>query len=325
MLAPLVDAGVLAPLDDCIAASPFKDRMLASVSYAKFNGKTYGVPLTMSPQSLLYNKAMLDEAGVAVPTTLDEFYAAVKAVKAKDRQLGLRLPQQRLEPAFHLHAVDAVGDRHGQRLVHARPQDHRQCAAHGGGDHLGSNATLDEGLSPRGLDANAARTLFAQGKAAFLFDGPWVMTQVQRTNPALMKDVGYAVMPTPTHAAVTGGAFYTIPAGSKNKPDACAYLGIINAEPAQREWLERLLQIPGTAVQPSPAFLQANRWVGTMAEVAAKYPSGLGYAPPGFAVGAAEFRQIVADHLAQIYAGRTSVKDGLDAAQKALERWAAQR
>lgn len=324
MLAPLVDAGVLAPLDDCIAASPWKDRMLASVSYAKFNGKTYGVPLTMSPQSLLYNKAMLDEAGVAVPKTLEEFYAAVKAVKAKTGNWGYAFPNNVSSPLFiymqSMQWVIGMGsdwstpDRkitaNAPRTVEAITWIKRY---------------LDEGLSPRGLDANAARTLFAQGKAAFLFDGPWVMTQVQRTNPALMKDVGFAVMPTPTHAAVTGGAFYTIPVGSKNKTDACAYLGIINAEAAQREWLEGLLQIPGTTVQPSPAFLQANPWVGTMAEIAAKYPSGLGYAPPGFAVGAAEFRQIVADHLAQIYAGRTSVKDGLDAAQKALERWATQR
>jgi ABC-type glycerol-3-phosphate transport system substrate-binding protein len=128
-------------------------------------------------------------------------------------------------------------------------------------------------------------------------------------------------MPTPTHAAITGGAFYTIPAKSPHKADACKYLEVINSEAAQREYLEKLVQIPGTNVEPSKDFLAANPWVTTMAEVAAKYPGGLGYAPPGYRVQAAEFRQIVVDQLAEIYAGQKSVKDGLAEAQKKLEAW----
>ncbi len=148
------------------------------------------------------------------------------------------------------------------------------------------------------------------------------MTQVKTDNPELYPSVSYAVMPTPTHAAITGGAFYTIPVKSPHKADACKYLEVINTEAAQREYMEKLVQIPGTDVAPSPAFLDANPWVKTMAEVAAKYPGGLGYAPPGFSVNAAEFRQIVVDHLAQIYAGQKDVKDGLGEAQKKLEAWA---
>jgi multiple sugar transport system substrate-binding protein len=322
MLAPLIDAGTLAPLDDCIAQSTFKDRMLPTVSYARFNGKTYGVPLTMSPQSLLYNKALLDAAGVGVPTTLDEMYAAVKAVKAKTGQWGYAFPNnvssvlftyiQSMQWVIGLGSDWSTADRkitaNAAKTVEAITWVKRY---------------LDEGLSPRGLDANAVRVLFAQGKVAFLFDGPWVMTQVQSSNPSLLKDIGFAVMPTPTHAAITGGAYYTIPVASTHKADACAYLDIVNAEPAQRAWLEDLLQIPGTTVQPSADFLKAHAWVGTMVEIAAKYPSGLGYAPPGFAVGAPEFRQIVADHLAQIYSGQATVAGGLSDAQTALERWAA--
>jgi ABC-type glycerol-3-phosphate transport system substrate-binding protein len=60
-----------------------------------------------------------------------------------------------------------------------------------------------------------------------------------------------------------------------------------------------------------------------MAEIAAKYPGGIGYAPRGYAIQAPEFRQIVADHLARIYSGEVSVQKGLDEAQAALETWAA--
>ncbi len=324
MLAPLIDADALAPLDDCIAHSSFKDRLLPTISYARHNGKTYGIPLTMSPQSLLYNKALLDAAGAAIPTTVDEMYSAVKAVKEKTGQWGYAFPNNVSSVLFtYLQSMQWVI---GMGSDWSTPD--RKITANAPktvGAVKWIKRYLDEGLSPRGLDANAVRSLFASGKVAFLVDGPWVMTQVQSSNPALLKDVGFTVMPTPTHAAITGGAFYTIPAASKRKEEACAYLDVINAEPAQREWLEKLLQIPGTTVQPSADFLATHAWVGTMAEIAAKYPSGLGYAPPGFAVQAPEFRQIVADHLAQIYSGKVTVEAGLADAQETLERWAARQ
>jgi ABC-type glycerol-3-phosphate transport system substrate-binding protein len=324
MLAPLIDAGVLAPLDDCIAHASFKDRLLPSIAYARHDGKTYGVPLTMSPQSLIYNRALLDQAGVGVPTNLDEWYAAMQAVKAKTGQWGYAFPNKVADTMFvYLQSMQWViglgsdWSTPDRKITADAPKTVE--AIHW------IKRFLDEGLAPRGLDATAIRILFAQGKVAFLDDGPWVMTQVQSSNPGLMKDVGFAVMPTPTHAAITGGAYYTVPAASPHKADACAYLEIINAEPAQRAWLENLLQIPGTTVQPSPEFLKTHAWVGVMADIAARYPSGLGYAPPGFAVQAPEFRQIVTDHLARIYAGDTTVEQGLADAQKALERWAAQQ
>ncbi|HEX3347371.1 MAG TPA: sugar ABC transporter substrate-binding protein [Acetobacteraceae bacterium] len=324
MLAPLIDAGALAPFDDCIAKSSLKDRMLSSVSYARVNGKTYGVPLTMSPQSMLVNKALLAQAGVDVPKTLDEMYAAAKAVKEKTGQWGYAFPNnvssvlftyiQSMQWVIGLGSDWATPDR---KITADAPKTVEAIRW--------VKRYLDDGLSPRGLDANAVRTLFASGKVAILFDGPWVMTQVQSSNPTLLKDIDFTLMPTPTHAAVTGGAYYTIPAASPHKDDACAYIDLVNGEKVQREWLEGLLQIPGTTVQPSPDFLKTHAWVGTMAEIAAKYPSGLGYAPPGFAVQAPEFRQIVTDHLAQIYSGRATVEAGLGDTQKALERWAAQQ
>jgi multiple sugar transport system substrate-binding protein len=324
MLAPLIDAGALAPLDDCIAKSSFRDRMLSSVSYARVDGKTYGVPLTMSPQSMLVNKALLAQAGVEVPKTVDEMYAVSKAVKEKTGQWGYAFPNNVSSVLFtYIQSMQWVI---GLGSDWATPDRKITADAPKSVEAIGwVKRYLDEGLSPRGLDANAVRTLFASGKVAMLFDGPWVMTQVQSSNPALLKDVDFTLMPTPTHAAITGGAYYTIPAASTHKDDACAYLDLVNGEKVQREWLEGLLQIPGTTVQPSPDFLKTHAWVGTMAEIAAKYPSGLGYAPPGFAVQAPEFRQIVADHLAQIYSGRTTVETGLADTQKALELWAAKQ
>lgn len=325
MLAPLIREGVLAPLDDCIAASSYKDRLLPSVKYAQKDGKTYGIPLTMSPQSMIVNRDLLEKAGVErIPTTPEEFYAAAKAVKEKTGQWGYGFPNNMSNALFpYLQSMQWIVGLGGDWSKSDGTITANSPLAIAGVTWI--KRFLDEKLSPKGLDANAIRTMFAEGKVAFIFDGPWVIVQVGSANPELAKKVDFTVMPTPTHAAITGGAYYTIPAGSKRKAEACQYLDIINAEPAQRAYVEKLLQIPGTDVKLSPEFLAGNPWVGKMVEIAAKYPGGLGYAPPGYAVDAAEFRQIVTDHLAKIYAGTATVEEGLNQAQKALEAWSKTR
>jgi multiple sugar transport system substrate-binding protein len=321
MLAPMVDAGVLAPLDECIAKGSFRDRILPAVSFAKIDGHTYGVPMTMSPQSLIYNKKLLDEAGVGIPATVEEFVAAAKAVKERTGQWGYVFPND--SNALFNYIVSM------QWVIGMGSDWSKGDGAITANDPVNVKAIsliksfLDEQLSPKGLDANSVRTIFAEGKAAFMIDGPWVITQVANSNPGLLPMVGFDLVPTPTHAAITGGAFFVIPEASAHKEDACKLLDIINDPAAQQRYLEELLQIPGTKVTPSAEFLTSHAWAGKMAEIAAKYPGGIGYAPPGYAIQAPEFRQIVADHLARIYSGEVSVQKGLDEAQAALETWAA--
>ena len=320
MLAPMIDAGILAPMDECIAASGLGDRMLPSVSFAQVGGKTYGTPLTMSPQSLLVNTQLLEAAGVEIPTNLDEFYAAAKAVKENTGEFGYGFPNDTAS-AIHvyinsMHWLIGMGSDWSQADGSITANDENAVAA-----ITWIKRFLDEGLSPKGLGSKTVRQMFSDGKVAMMFDGPWVVSMVKTLNPDLVQHVTFEVMPTPTHAAITGGAFYVIPRDSAHKEDACKMLNVFYDAAAQQRYLEDLVQIPGTIVEPSAAFLEEVPWAGTMAEIAAKYPGGLGYAPPGYEIQAAEFRQIVVDALSRIYSGAVSVQEGLDDLQDQLENW----
>ena len=320
MLAPFIDAGILDPMDDCIEASGFADRMLPSVSFAQVDGKTYGVPLTMSPQSLLVNKQLLEAAGVDIPTNLDEFYAAANAVKEKTGEFGYAFPNDTAS-AIHVY-INSMQWLIGMGSDWSQPDGTITANDEAAVEAITwINRFLDEGLSPRGLGSNIVRQMFADGKVAMLFDGPWVVSTVKTLNPDLVQHVSFEVMPTPTHAAITGGAFYVIPKDSAHKEDACKMLNVFYDPAAQQRYLEDLVQIPGTIVTPSEAFIEEVPWAGTMAEIAAKYPGGIGYAPPGYEIQAAEFRQIVVDGLSRIYSGAMSVQEGLDALQSQLESW----
>ena len=321
MLPPLMARDLLEPLDAWLDKASFKNDLLPSVKVAQRGGKTYGLPLTMSPQSLLYNQDLLDKAGVKVPTTPQEFFDAAKAVKDKTGAWGYAMPTKTsdvlLSYILTMQWVIGFGSDWSKDDGTITANDPKNKEA-----LTWIQKFLDADLSPKGLDAPTLRNVFAEGKVGFMIDGPWVFTNVKGKDPELYKKVGYAISPTPTHAAITGGGFYTIPKGSKHKDDAWRYLEIAFKPETQRRWLEDAIQIPGTSVQPSDAFLKDNPWVKNMVEVAAKYPAGLGYAPPGYLVYAAEFRQIVIDNVGLIWAGQKKVDQALDGLQKALEDWA---
>lgn len=75
--------GTIAPLDDAIAAdkSSFRPNALTALSV---DGKLYGVPIYQTITAPIWNKKVLDEAGVTeVPKTWDEVLAAAPKLAAK--------------------------------------------------------------------------------------------------------------------------------------------------------------------------------------------------------------------------------------------------
>ena len=83
-VAPLATKGMALEVDKYLDAWGQKDDFYESAwSTVTYQGKTYGVPVLSAPQTLMYRKDMLAEAGIASPpTTWDELeQVAVKATK----------------------------------------------------------------------------------------------------------------------------------------------------------------------------------------------------------------------------------------------------
>jgi multiple sugar transport system substrate-binding protein len=79
-------AGFLAPLDE-LAPKDVLDGLKAdmapfALSDETYNGKVYGLPYYADTISFIYNKKILEAAGIAVPTTWDEVMAAAEKLKA---------------------------------------------------------------------------------------------------------------------------------------------------------------------------------------------------------------------------------------------------
>lgn len=131
----------------------------------QMDGKTYGLPLNSNNLGLYYNKALLDEAGVAVPTTWEELSAAAKATANGDVS-GL--------------AISAVKNEQGTfqflPFVWQTGGDLEDYATSGAEALSFLRGMIDEGSVSSAVtnySQEDARTQFTAGKVAMMMNGPW--------------------------------------------------------------------------------------------------------------------------------------------------------
>ncbi|MDY4492264.1 sugar ABC transporter substrate-binding protein [Schaalia hyovaginalis] len=131
----------------------------------QMDGKTYGLPLNSNNLGLYYNKALLDEAGVAVPTTWEELSAAAKATANGDVS-GL--------------AISAVKNEQGTfqflPFVWQTGGDLDDYATSGAEALSFLKGMIDEGSVSSAVtnySQEDARTQFTAGKVAMMMNGPW--------------------------------------------------------------------------------------------------------------------------------------------------------
>ncbi len=81
-ITPLMNDGSIRPLDDLVAKY---GQNLNPNQLIKIDGQTMAIAMMANTQHLLYRKDILDELGIAVPTTWDEVLAAAEAIKASGK------------------------------------------------------------------------------------------------------------------------------------------------------------------------------------------------------------------------------------------------
>jgi ABC-type glycerol-3-phosphate transport system substrate-binding protein len=319
----LLDNDLLEPLDPYLAKVDWVEKELPLAKVAKVDGKQYGVVCTASPQALVVNKKLLQQAGVdSVPTTVDELFAAAKTVKAKTGQWGFAFPMASSDVQnCYVSSMQWVlgygsdwADETSRPLANAdKTKEAIEMMV----------AFVKAGVVPTGMKVTDVRTLFKDGKVAFMLDGPFLLSFVKQANPALYSSLDFVDPPTPTHAAITGGALWVMLKGNKRNDEVWDYIALVNEAEWQRKWLEETAQLAGQNVPASEEFLKVNPWVANMLRIAANYQTGFGYAPPSrkIATYAAEWQKLVIDDLIPIWSGSKPVDSGLNQLQDKLEKW----
>ena len=163
-----------------------------------WNGETACIMLLYFGFVMAYNQAILDEAGIAVPETGDEFLAAMRALTVDRNGDGIvdqyGTGHQTVKGNQYLtemlnYVLDAGAywtDAEGKPAM-----DTPEMAA----ALQRWKTVLDEGLTPMDLPSGDTRQLFIEGKIAMKLDGPWVYGVMRNAAPEVLANLRLAKPP----------------------------------------------------------------------------------------------------------------------------------
>ncbi|MGH3432230.1 MAG: extracellular solute-binding protein, partial [Thermocrispum sp.] len=240
--------GYLYALDDTELVADQKEFLDVPVGSTQYQGKTYGVPQVTDSLALMYNKKLLEQADVEVPTTWDDLATAAAKIKSATGKKGVYL-----NPAGYYLLPFIYGE--GGDLL-----DPEAKAITVGSDAAVAGATKAADLlgkpgfaKPPATDAyNAMMNSFKSGKAAMIVNGPWEVKNVQGAKGFGGADnLGIAPVPAGSEraGAPVGGHDYVVWSGMPaEKADAAvAFIQFMSSEESQVEIANELGLLPTRA------------------------------------------------------------------------------
>ncbi|MGW0578926.1 extracellular solute-binding protein [Streptomyces sp. NPDC002920] len=216
--------GYFLPLDGTEALADqakFKPNL---IEQAKYDGKTYGVPLVTDTLALVYNKELFEKAGIAeAPKTWDDLKTAAATIRAKTGVDGYWGSTQAYYAQSFLYGegTDTVDAAAKKITVNSA------AAKKAYGTWLG----LFDGKGLHKADTTAdayahIQDAFVNGKVAAIVQGPWEITNFYKGSAFKDKaNLGIATVPagsTGKAGAPTGGHNLSVYAGSDKAHQAAA-------------------------------------------------------------------------------------------------------
>lgn len=220
----------------------FGESVLSKMRYSEDGttfgeGNLYGLPQTGEVVGIFYSKSKLDQLGLELPQTWDEYFAALDAAKAAGEQ-PMVLGNIEQWPALHVFGplqanyvpsddivALGMGNEGATWLDDGNKQAMEQFAKWGTEGYFGS--------SPNGTDYDPAWSDFTKGTGVFLPAGNWLGADMEAV---MGDDLGFMAPPPGADGTVatTGGTGipFAIPAEAENVDAAAAYLDFITSDEA---------------------------------------------------------------------------------------------
>ncbi len=201
VLQSYVAAGYVDPITDPAINDRYLDAVRANVT---FGGKTYAAAANnMAPVVLLYNKAVLQKAGITVPATWDDLLKAVEVLKGQG-VLPIALAGQSKWPElpYLAYLTDRIGGPEVFDAISANKPDAWSNPAVIDAltriQALVKAGAFGQSFSSIAYETGAADALLYTGRAAMMLQLSGSYTNIKNTNPAFVAagTLGYAPFPT---------------------------------------------------------------------------------------------------------------------------------
>ncbi|MFD5451315.1 MULTISPECIES: extracellular solute-binding protein [unclassified Streptomyces] len=220
--------GFFLPLDGTEALADQAKFQPNLIEQAKYEGKTYGVPLVTDTLAFVYNKALFEKAGVQAPKTWDDLKKAAATIKDKTGVDGFwgSTAGYYAQPFLYGEGTDMV-DADAKKITVKSPEAQKA---------YGTWLSLFNGKGLHKADTTAdayahIQDAFVNGKVASTIQGPWEITNFYKGSAFKDKNnLGIVTVPAGSAGkagAPTGGHNLSVYAGS-DKAHQEAALKLVN-------------------------------------------------------------------------------------------------
>ena len=313
-----IEGGLIQPLpEEAFPTAEIEAEFFPIVSAMQRDGKYYGLPTAVRSLALFYNKKLLDEAGVAPPTNLDELVAVAKATAKADTGGNLETVGITMDPAGQ--------DHHWWREVLDRQmggapynEDYTQVTY---ADEAGANAlgfylglARDEKVTQLGF-MDEGQAAFKAGRAALTIDGTFRLGSFGE-----ITDFEWAVTELPANAAgerSNYASYFANAIGAKTEGEeleaSIKFLQYVSSPEAMKIWLEVVGELPA---RRSAALTDEN----LANPIYAPFLKGLEYAHTTRFVDEAGQRQVAIDMINRVMLEDQPIPDALAEAAAAEQK-----
>lgn len=310
------DAGILAPLDGILPAD-VESKLLPNNERGVYDGERLGYTWEAVNWALIYNRNLLDEAGVDVPSTPDELVTAAEAVTAATGNPGFAVRHQtgEMQPWANDFASWPCGFGGGWaadgELTIDTPENIEAVEL--------LKSLYDSGAMPIGDDASTFRSRFANGEVGMMIDNASVAFTVTTGDSAISSDdIGVAPLPFPTDDSSQIVNFIGVNANSDHVEAAQDFIAWLFSDEGQSLAADSVFpSTVGTDAQPSAELMEANPWVETYREQA--LTSTCSPLVPGFELQTPTITTIIMTQIESVLTQGVSVEQALSQAQQEAE------
>ncbi|TKH43750.1 ABC transporter substrate-binding protein [Paenibacillus terrae] len=235
----LIETGVLEPLNHYVTPDfDMNDFEKPMIQAFQKNGNIYGFPKGYSTLALLYNKKMLKEAGVEVPTTWDELRAASRKLTKGTKVYGFG---QNPELARTFFIAQSLG---GQVVKNGRANFTTPEVLNALQPYVDQHLIDKTAAQPSDVGAGWTGEMLGQGKAAMVLEGNWAIPFLKSTFPNI--DFGTAEVPT-IHGKKGTMAFtvgYVMNAASTKKQASWELISYLTGKQGMKTWTSKRFELP---------------------------------------------------------------------------------
>lgn len=237
--------GYLYELDGTPLAEGQDDYLPVPMSSTRYNGKQYGVPQVTDSLALMYNKALLNQAGVQPPATWDEMKTAAAAIKSKTGKNGLYLNPAGyyLMPFIYGEDGDLIDAENKKITVN-------DAAAVAGVKKAQELVAAPGSVRAPATEAYAAMmNAFKAGNVGMIIQGPWEVNNIKSAQTfGGVANLGIAPVPAGSKkvGAPVGGHDYVVWSGmSQDKAQAAiAFIQFMSSTESQAKLADQVGLLP---------------------------------------------------------------------------------